>query len=112
MDANTEPRETVTVTIAGRQVAMLKPNRNQLVGLSMWTSNLLDPTVKLKALTDMFLSLLPDADAQGWFMEQMMGGDYSIEDIATTLSRVATADPDGPTKPAKKVAKKTPAKRP
>lgn len=109
MDANTEPRDTVTVTIAGREVHMLKPNANQLVGLNMWTSNFLSPAVKLKSLTDMFLKLLPDDDARGWFMEQMMGGDYSLEDIASTLTRVATAD--GSTPP-KKTTKKTAAKKP
>ena len=107
MDAN---RETVTVTIAGREVAMFKPNQNQLIGLNMWTSNFLTPGVKLKALTDMFLSLLPDAAAQGWFMEQMMGGDYSLEDIAATLARVATADADTAA-PVKKATKRA-AKRP
>lgn len=109
MDANTEPRETVTVTIAGREINMFKPNSNQLIGLNMWTSNFLSPAVKLKSLTDMFLTLLPDDDARGWFMEQMMGGDYSLEDIASTLTRVATVESSAP---AKKAAKKTAAKKP
>lgn len=109
MDAT---RETVTVSIAGREMAMLKPTANQLVGLNMWNSKFLTNEVKLKALTDMFLSLLPDDDSRGWFMEQMMSDECSLEDIATTLARVATAPADGPGQPAKKSARKTVAKKP
>lgn len=104
MDANPKtPRKTVTVSIAGRELEMFVPSNNQLVGLSMIQSAFFPDGQKLTAMTDMFLMLLPDDDARGWFMSNLLADKYSLEDMAATISRVATA----PTaKPAKKTAKK------
>jgi hypothetical protein len=112
MDANQTSRTTVPVTIAGRAVDMIKPTSDQLVGLTMFNSPYMPEGAKIKALTDMFLVLLPTDEDRGWFMEQLIGGNWTVKEMATTLTAVATYNPDtaeeNPAKaPAKRTAKRT-----
>jgi hypothetical protein len=110
MDANqNDARETVTVSIAGREIEMFKPTQDQLVGLSMWNSPFLPEIKKLSSLTDMFLMLLPDDDARGWFMSHLVAGQYTLNDLVKTMTRIATAEPSTAVK---KAAKKSAAKKP
>jgi hypothetical protein len=109
MDAK---RETVPVKIAGRPVNMLKPTGDQIVGLNMFNSPHMPDGAKINALTNMFLVLLPSDDDRTWFMDQMIQGSYTVKELATTLSAIATFNADDeatetPVKaPAKRVAKK------
>jgi hypothetical protein len=103
MDAN---RETVHVKIAGRDVAMLKPTQDQLVGLTMVNSPHLPEGAKISALTNMFLVLLPTDEDREWFLSQMVGGNYSLEDLTKTLTAIATAKTAVAVTPRKTTARK------
>jgi hypothetical protein len=100
MDAN---RKTVAVKIAGRAVDMYKPTQDQIVGLSLFESPHLPTGAKIKILTNLFMTLLPTEEDRVWFAEQMVGGDYSTDDLVQTISAIATAK-DVPA-PAKKTAR-------
>lgn len=102
--------------IAGHDTLMTRPSPDQLVGLMMWSSAQLPDDVKLKSLTNMFLSLLDDV-AKAWFMDQLLAGNYTAEQMAATLMAVAGAAteeeaPAEPAPPVKRAPRKTAAKNP
>lgn len=109
MDAN---RETVPVMMAGREVAVIRPSENQLVGLAMWSEADLPYATKLKSLSKLFTALIPVEDDRAWFFEQLLMGDYTLGEMTKTIQQIATAGKDQPKPPAPRAAvKKTAARR-
>lgn len=103
MDAH---RDTVTVSIAGREIDMLRPTPDQLIGMTMAKSDQVADMIKIQIMTELFLSLLPDDDTREWFTLQMAVNGATFEELTTTIAALATAQQQ--TKPA---AKKTTARK-
>lgn len=88
MDAN---RDRIKTKIAGRRVIMYRPKPEQFLAITMATDESIPELARYGAFTKMFVSLMPEPDDRGWFMEQLAVGNYSITDLVHTLKRIATA---------------------
>lgn len=89
-DAHT-PDMRIPVTIAGREVNARPLTSEMLVSLQMAESDQIADGVKLKVISELFLSLMPTEDDRGHLMLSFATQQFTMADLTATLKRIATA---------------------